>query len=348
MNKNKKWLTVFAAISLGGLLLSAALVIYVDPFFQYHKPLKNFPYVLDNQLYQNPGMAKTLDYDSVILGSSMVLQFNTEWFEEILGLNTIKLPYNAAHAKDQDIILQVIEENHESLKAVFLGIDIMNYASEADAVAYPVQMSLYDNNYLNDVEYWWNRDVLLNYILMPFRERTAAEDFHVIYGQYYDPGNYSEERVLSNYNRPEKSEVEVPEDTYLEAVRLNMNTHIIPYIEKNPETEYYIFFPPYSMLFWDTAMQENNVNARLKEYEEIIEMLLPYDNVRIFFFEEREDIISDLNNYTDYTHYNRETHLYMTNCFATGECEVTEENYQEKIERLRTYINEFDFSRWGF
>lgn len=97
-NDKKRWLAVFGAFSGVCLAAIAALVIYVDPFFQYHKPLPGFPYVLDNQLTQNPGIAKNMDYDSIILGSSMVVQFNTQWFEDILGLQTMKLPYNAAHA----------------------------------------------------------------------------------------------------------------------------------------------------------------------------------------------------------------------------------------------------------
>ncbi len=347
MKQSKKWLAVFGAVTLASLVSTAALVIYVDPFFQYHKPLEDFPYVLDNQLSQNPGMAKNLDYDSVLLGSSMVVQFNTAWFEEIMGLNTVKLAYNAAHAKDQDIILKVVEEHHEDLKAVFLGIDIPNYSNGVDDVSYPVQKSLYDDNYLNDVDYWWNKDVLLNYVVGPWVGKEEADDFHTIYGKYYYAEYYNEEHVLSSYVSEEKVEEEVPEDAFLEAAARNMNTHILPYIERNPDTEYYVFFPPYSILFWHNARMRNNVDARMAEYRQIIEMLLPYDNVRIFFFANNEDIICDLDNYVDYTHYSREINLYMVQCFADGGEEVTEENYQEEIEKLRSLVESFDFSRWG-
>ena len=51
-------------------------------FFHYHRPLAGFPYLVDNQLSQNPGMAAHMDYDSVILGSSMTVNFNTDWFED--------------------------------------------------------------------------------------------------------------------------------------------------------------------------------------------------------------------------------------------------------------------------
>lgn len=42
MKSCKKWLLLFGGVLLAGLVAIAALVIYVDPFFQYHKPLSFF------------------------------------------------------------------------------------------------------------------------------------------------------------------------------------------------------------------------------------------------------------------------------------------------------------------
>ena len=82
---------LFITFVLTAFVLMIALVVYVDPFFHYHKPLNNFNYVVDNQLTQNPGMAEHLEYDSVILGSSMTVNFETDWFEELMGLKKAKL-----------------------------------------------------------------------------------------------------------------------------------------------------------------------------------------------------------------------------------------------------------------
>ena len=99
---------LFITFVLTAFVLMIALVVYVDPFFHYHKPLKNFNYVVDNQLTQNPGMAEHLEYDSVILGSSMTVNFETDWFEELMGLKTAKLSYSGAFPKDQSNIMKLI------------------------------------------------------------------------------------------------------------------------------------------------------------------------------------------------------------------------------------------------
>ena len=108
MDRFKKWFwtsAVTVILLLAGIM---GVVLYVDPFFQYHAPLENFPYLVDNQLSQNPGMAKHMKYDSVILGSSMTVNFNTNWFQDLLGLNTIKLNYSGAYPKDQSNIMELI------------------------------------------------------------------------------------------------------------------------------------------------------------------------------------------------------------------------------------------------
>ena len=347
MRHTRKWLTVFCTVVGVSLAAMAALVIYVDPFFQYHKPLPDFPYRLENQLTQNPGIAKTMDYDSILLGSSMTLNFNTQWFEDIMGLQTVKLSFNAANAKEQDMILQVVEKNHEMPKAVFLGIDLLPYANGVDVTAYPMPEIYYDNNLFNDMEYWWNKDVLMDYVRAPYISKSEADDFHVIYAQYYHPEEYNQDSVLKNYVPSARSEGIVPEDAYREAVRANMEEHILPHIEKNPDTEFYVFFPPYSILFWYNCLRENNVDARLAEYDAIIQTLLPYGNVRLFFFPNDPGLICDLDRYKDYTHYDREACLYMTQCFANGTKEVTAETYKAQLEELRAFVNSFDFTVFG-
>ena len=43
MKSCRKWLAGFLALVLAGLLAAGTLVVWVDPFFQYHKPLSWFP-----------------------------------------------------------------------------------------------------------------------------------------------------------------------------------------------------------------------------------------------------------------------------------------------------------------
>lgn len=330
-------------------LLVAALVGYVDPFFHYHKPLKNFPYLVDNQLSQNPGMAKHMDYDSVILGSSMTVNFNTDWFYELMGLNPQKLSYSGAYPKDQSNIMKIVFESDHKVKKVFLGVDVITYMGGVDETKYPIPEYLYDEDYVNDIEYVLNKDVLLNYILRPLADPDPT-DLATVYKTWWTEEYYSEEWVLHNYIEPEAVEKEVPSDGYIPGTAKNLDINICPYIEANPDTQFVVFFPPYSILFWNNVLKENHLGATLAQYRYITERLNAYDNVEVYFFPDREDIILDLNHYADYSHYHPDYNRFMTECFAEGTTGLVAKegsegkSIDEYLEHARRIALEYDFS----
>lgn len=343
MKQFQKWLGICGVTALILLLGVAGLVIYVDPFFQYHKPLQGFPYLVDNQINQNPGMAKHMEYDSVILGSSMTVNFNTNWFQEELDLNTLKLSYSGAYPKDQSNIMKLVFDSENDVKAVFLGIDVITYSGDVEETKYPIPEYLYDQNPFNDIQYLWNKDVVLNYILRPMADPDKT-DLATMYASWWTDDYYNIQWVMHNYEPPEAVLKEQPKDYYTEGILRNMEANILPFIEAHPDTEFYIFYPPYSILFWNDVITTNQLQATLEEYRLISELLLGYDNVKLFFFPSEEWIVTDLNHYADYTHYHPDFNHYMTECFADGTCEVKSmEEVEACLTRIEKMVNAFDF-----
>ncbi len=348
-NPYRQAVICFGMLSLAMFLAVAALVIYVDPFFHYHKPLENFPYQVDNQLSQNPGMARHMDYDSVILGSSMTVNFNTDWFSELMDLNTIKLSYSGAYPKDQSNIMKIIFNSGHEVKKVFLGIDVITYMGDVNETKYPIPEYLYDDNYFNDIQYVLNKDVLLNYVLRPMADPDPT-DLATVYASWWTEEYYNEQWVLHNYTDPEKVEREVPAEEYLPGTEKNLTVNICPYIEENPDTQFIVFFPPYSILFWNDVLKGNHLEATMEEYRYIAERLNEYDNVEVYFFPDREDIVLDLNHYADYSHYHPDYNRFMTECFAKGEVGLVAKEgdgkgqpIDEYLSHMREIVENFDF-----
>lgn len=348
----KRVLLAAGAMALCAFVLVAALVVYVDPFFHYHAPLEDFPYLVDNQLSQNPGMAKNMEYDSVILGSSMTVNFQTTWFQELMGLDTIKLSYSAAYPKDQANIMKIIFESKNNtgekrLKKVFLGVDVITYTGAVEETKYPIPEYLYDDNLWNDIYYVLNKDVLLNYVLRPMADPEPT-DLSNVYASWWTEEYYSREWVLHNYTSPEQVEQETEADAYIPAVEANLSQNICPFIEENPDTEFVIFFPPYSILFWNDVQKENHLLATLEEYRYICERLNAYDNVSVYFFPNREEIVCDLDHYADYSHYHPKFNRYMAECFADGTNLVAKEGQdgttiEQYLEEMKELALTFDY-----
>ena len=343
---HKAWLAGFAVLALAGFLAAAALVVYVDPFFQYHKPLSWFPYLVDNQVNQNPGLAKNMDYEAVLLGSSMTASFNTDWFGEVLGVKTQKLSYNGSYPKDLSNIMELVfAAKGDGVKQVFIAADQATFSADTQETKFPVTSYLYDNNLFNDVQYLFNKDVILNYILRPLADPKDRSDWSELYRPWWTDEYYNKTNVLMYYTPADQQEQAKPEDYYIEAVEKNLAQNICPYIEAHPETEFVFFYPPYSILFWYDVVREQELEAVVGRLSYMTQRLLSYENVRIFNFLGKEEIVCNLNNYADFMHYHRDTCRYITDCFADGENEVTKANYRESLEQVKKMAAEYAYER---
>ena len=70
---------------------------------------------------------------------------------------------------------------------------------------------------------------------------------------------YDADIVLSNYTRPEQQEI-LP-FTEEDAARLKdaLENTLVKYARENPETRFFVYFPPYSVLTWDQDIRQGAV-----------------------------------------------------------------------------------------
>lgn len=312
----------------------------MDPFFVYHKPLESGYYVIDNQLEQNPGIAKHFEYDSVMLGSSMTTNFDTLLFDEQLHTKMVKLSYNAACPKDIDAIMSIVKDTGKDITHVYLCIDIANYMNTPGLLSYPYPEHLYDSNPWNDLKYLLNKDVFLSYVVGNFiqKENTPINEIYW-HWQYM---TYDKDHVLANYSAPQMTDEECTIYT-LDNLKTNLEQYILPYIEAMPNTRWHVFFPPYSMLYWYDSVAMNEVEVKIDGMAYITECLGQYENVDIHYFQNMEEWISDLNHYTDKTHFSKQVTDEMTMRLCEGTNEVTLENYKEQLALFEEFIKTFDY-----
>ena len=343
MKLKRFWLTLASVVVLG-LAAVIGITAYIDPFFHYHAPLQWFPYVVDDQVDMNPGLARHMDYDSVLLGSSMTVSFDTSWFDEEMGLKTQKLSYNGAYPKDQSNIMEIIfDSKGSSVKQVFLGIDELNYSCDVEQTKYPITDYLYDRNPFNDIKYLLNKDVFLDYVLRPVVDTKDKSDWNNIYKMWWQPMHYNLANVRLYYTPAEEVADETPAEEYIKGIEANLDTNIIPYIEAHPETKFTIFYPPYSILYWYDAKRQSQIDTIAKKYDYMTRRLLAYDNVEVYFFQNREDIITNFDNYADYTHYSPEICHFIVQSFSEEKYRVTEANLEDELKVLSDLAHNYDY-----
>ena len=322
-----------AALLLAGL---AAAVFCLDPFYHYHKPWFGLTAVLTDKEYQCIGTLRTFDYDSLIVGSSVVENNDNRWYDESFGCHTIKAVRSYGATADLCYLLDAAHESH-TMRYVFYNIDPSSLSAEPKTTYEPTgaPMYLYDKNPLNDYHYWFNKDVLFEKIPYMVMQSLTGYDPNLSYN-WAQWKTFGRGQILANYARTPDVSEPLPADRY--APHLSGNLALLEReVAVHPETEYYFFFPPYSILWWDMANRSGEIETTLYNEETAMRALLAYDNVRIFMFQDRLDITANLDNYLDVLHFSPAVNAQMCAAMAAGECEVTADTVDETMAALRAY-----------
>ena len=142
--------------------------------------------------------------------------------------------------------------------------------------------------------------------------------------------------------RPSVSDTVLPADAYLAAAEENLDV-VCGWAEAHPDTQFTIWFPPYSILYWDKMTREGTADAILTAVEYEAERLMAYDNVNVHCFLHNYAVIQHLDYYTDHIHCSGFiTHDTAQNLLA-GRWMLTEENYQIRLDELREFVANYDY-----
>lgn len=350
--KSKKW--AFSVIGLYFILMCiiAAIMLITDPYFHFHAPMKNISYTMEpgDDIYMNDGIIKNFDYDMIIIGASTTNGFSTSLADELFNAKSIRVTFQGEGFKGTNNSLQTAIDTHPDLKLVIRGIDTKFFAANENWMGHDEYPDyLYDNNLWNDAYYVFNGDALCGKAF-PEISRTIkkepAKSFDFYINQYGKEGN--RENVLALYERPQEADALVndqeTEQMFLD-LETNLQKNVIDIVEANPDITFYLFFPPYSILWWDNYNQlgGGRLERRIQLEKCAIEKLISYDNVHLFSFTNNYEWICDLDNYCDYEHYTSDASAQILKWMKDGTYELTEENYMEYIDNITDFLCHYDY-----
>lgn len=323
MMTNKQYFVRSIAYSMILLILIAAAVILIDPFVHFHSPYFGLAATETDERGQMIGVAKNISYDTAIVGSSMSENFEAGWFDDgIIGNRTVKLSMQGAHFDDYSRLLDAVLKRPET-KTVIICLD--NYLILHDPGEYPTTIPEYLENDTpkDDIYYLWNKSVAFMYlpqfIINNISEGFSADSAYCWadryrFDKYVARASYLPFRLL-------QQDPEEAYDTYFGRVD-ELTAKLLPYIEERPDVTFMFFSPPYSIMYWDDCILRGRLTAEICALNELYKKLLEYDNVRLFYFQDDWDIITDLDNYKDYSHFSKDISHYIYECMRDGKHEL--------------------------
>lgn len=301
---HKKYLFVLISLLiffLGGI---SVFIYSVDPI-QIHSVRDTY---VGDQRYEIAGIAKNHDYDAAIIGSSMCMNHYPSQIDSLWGWKTRNFTMMGITHDEYNILLPYLIRQGK-LKNIIFGIDLFSLQKELGAIP----SELYDDNPINDFTY------LLSYqgIKQSIQFLTNPNEE---YGLYHFTSPTGIDKVRDAYNDALKQK-NTPFD-YEKNIAAFEN-HIFRHISESPNTLFwYIYFPPYSIGEFSLYEYRGQLDPFLKLKEYVIKKLSKLPNVVVYDFQ-REDWITDLNQYMDLRHhshsYNRQiieairNHQYIIN-----------------------------------
>lgn len=354
--KAKIWLISWLVIVVSALSIIGFYVYKIDPFFHYHKPdLDEYYYTLDNQRSQNDGITKHFNYDAIITGTSMTENFRKTEVDEIFGCDAIKVPFSGGRYKEVNDNVERGLKANDNIRLVIRCLDTLEgytinddtYMRE-DLGMYPTY--LYDDNPFNDVQYIWNRDIIFGRVYQMTIDNDKEDFISGIrsfdeYSRWQSLYTFGINTVVPNgiTDIVPENEIHLTEDEKI-IIKKNIEENVIAVADNNPNVDFYYFFPPYSIKSWSNWKNDGVLYKNLEIEAYMMELIVPHRNIHLYSFNNRTDIIMDLNNYKDDWHYACWVNSLILKWMHDGQYQLTEDNYKDYLKQEYDFYTTFDYA----
>lgn len=344
-NKEYKKFIIEISFITGILLLFFIIfIVLVDPFYHYHSPIPPVKLIPEKQAYQNGGMARRLKYDAIITGSSMTENFRVSQFNELFNCDTIKLSFQGGRIRNYEMLFdQAFQNKGTKINKIFYGCDVSAYIYDPNAeIPNKMPEYLYDNNVFNDVKYVLNKSVMFQYAIPHLKYGIEENKFDLDEAYtWYKECIFDKNAMMAQYQRPDIEEVK-DKEIFKENVEQNLE-RMGKYIKEHPEVEFNIFFPPYSILYYDSWNRTGELESIIYSQEMIAKYFTQFSNVRLSSFMTDKEIICNLNNYKDYTHYSEKINEYIVKSMSQGTHLLNKDNISKYFEEAREFLCNYSY-----
>ena len=346
--KAKTCFLLVLLLTLAVLLSMAAVTVWVDPYFHYHGPREGLAYVLEKERYQNDGIVRNFSYDGLISGTSMCGNFKTSEFDELFGLRSVKAMFSGGSFREVGDNLRRALAANGDLRYIVRSLDYSYLVRDKDYFRYDDYPSyLYDDELLNDVSYVLDKNALLDSleVLRRTREGKSMTTFDW-YGSFdYSTGtmplSYFGQRAGTEGVRYEDCGGLSPE--WQEKIRQNVEQNVASLAREYPEVQFYLFFPPCSIYYWDQELQYGSLREDVEAIRIAVEILAPIENVHLFSYADCEELILNLDDYSELAHYSADTNSRLLGWMREGVGEIPSDGGAAYGEALEAFFRDFDF-----
>ncbi len=99
---------------------------------------------------------------------------------------------------------------------------------------------------------------------------------------------------------------------------------------------------PYSFLYWYIEAKWL-IRCRFQNNRTALGEILSRDYTEVHFFQNEEEIITNLDNYKDYNHYKPEINIWISKEIDKKSHLLNSDDYEETLNQFYKYVSQFDY-----
>lgn len=286
-----------------------------DPLQLFHKPIFRETTFFGDMRLAARGIIRYYDFDSVILGTSMLENNSAKEAGEKLGGKWVNLSLINSSYDERAVVLEYLFGYKKPQKIIY-SLESFTIASIKDSSRFDY---LYDGNPLDDFKVYLNDKFIL--CALAWRESKDCtgrdleellkwsnhEDLKILFGGFEKWLKYGKKETIAMLKNIKDTPFVVKKDNFdLEKQRSYIQTYVLDFVAENPQTQFYFIVPTYSRLSYRIGSDNFDNKAfynRALNLKWFVQELEKYPNAKIYGFDTL-DYADDIANYRDFTHYN--------------------------------------------
>jgi hypothetical protein len=366
----KRYLLIFLATWLVTTSILVGAGIIIDPYRIFHPPWVRDDYFLPNTRIQASGVINHVEFDSIILGTSMAANFSPDEASKLFKEDFVNISLAGSSQSERAIVLEYALKNRKISKVIY-SLDGFGKAP-IDSRPIAPYTYLYDDSLINDIHIYSYDVSNLKYLfcgnifwgersscpetrsLETLTEWASNNDHSMRFGgldKWLSAKNNGQikEALTDVTNSIKKIETGIipPSEPHkiqaaLEERTKSFHDYLLKYVIDHPETDFYLFFPPYSRLRY-AIWKQSDPNA-FQVYVETLRMVVnetsKYPNVFIYGFDD-QSFLDDLANYKDTSHYSPEYNSSILTWIKNGKHLLTTENLENYISAITNKAEQY-------
>jgi len=335
-------------------------ITYYDPLKLFHKPWHHKEYLQSSMRVQAAGILKHWEYDSIILGTSILQNTSALEASEHLGGQFINISTAGSDYFERSHILKYALKN-KNIKKVLYSLDDLGKVRWGDpSYNYKSWDYLYDDNELNDIKIYLNKKYLTCLFSFSSKDKCMGNkrDFDRP-GAWYKGEDHIKafggfENWLKNRDSPNMKHLFWIIDKSLKQMekiktvhnktnslfditrsKKYINEYILKIAKEFPKTEFIFIVPPYSRLAFSLSAQTDITKfiVYLQSLKYMVRLAKVNSNIKVYAWG-NEHFLDDIANYRDLTHFSHDINSWILRSIENKKGLMS-------VDMIDAYIKEF-------